>query len=117
MKVCIRALRWVPEVVPDQNDRGVQLLVGGGDRGGVVGFGETAAFAFTSAVDDQAVEHMAPHPGLEAHEPGDRHPSRAFARDLQNGGVATAGPGAGLGRAQVLPGLVFEADPGPDLRR
>jgi hypothetical protein len=43
----------------------------GGDQAGVVGFGETAAFAFTPPVHQDPVEQTAPAAGLEAYDPGD----------------------------------------------
>ena len=43
---------YVPRhIIPDQNDRGVELLVRGGDQCGVAGFGHRAALAFAPAVD------------------------------------------------------------------
>jgi hypothetical protein len=62
------------QVVPDQDDRGVQLLVRGGDQVRVVGFGHRAALALAPAVDADPVEQVAPAAGLEAHQPRDRHP-------------------------------------------
>ena len=105
------------QVVPDQDDRGMQFLVRGGDQAGVIGFGHRAALAFAAAVDADPVEQVAPAAGLEAHQPGHRHPPRPLAADRDHGGVPAAGPGPGLGRAQVLPGLVLEADIRPGLRR
>lgn len=40
------------------NDRSPELLVGGGEQGGVVGLAEAAAFVFAASVDDP-VEQVA----------------------------------------------------------
>ena len=105
------------QVVPDQDDRGMQLLVRGGDQAGVVGFGHRAALALAPAVDADPVEQVAPRAGPQAHQPRHRYPARALAGHRDHGGVPAAGPGAGLRRAQVLPGLVLEDDPRPGRRR
>src|SRR5271157_2958325 len=70
------------QVIPDQDDRGVQLVVRGGDQAGVVGFGHRAALAFAPAVDADPVEQVAPRAGPQAHQPRDRYPPRALAGDL-----------------------------------
>jgi len=48
------------QVVPDQDDGGVQLVVCGGDQAGVVSFGHGPAPALASAVDADWLEHAAP---------------------------------------------------------
>ena len=105
------------QVVPDQNDGGMQLLVSGGDQVSVVGFGHRAALAPAPAVDAHPVEQAAPRAGPEAHQPRHRHPSRALAGHRHHRAAAAAGPGPGPRRAQVPPGLIFEADPRPGRRR
>ena len=104
-------------IIPDQDDRGMQLVVRGGDQASVVGFGHRAALALAPAVDADPVEQVAPRAGPQAHQPRDRYPPRALPGHLHHRGVPAARPGPGLGRAQVLPGLVLEADPRAGRRR
>jgi hypothetical protein len=73
------------EVVPDQDDRGMQLLVRGGDQAGVIGFGHAAALALASPVDAHPVEQAAPRARPEADQPGRRYPSGARAGTLTTG--------------------------------
>ena len=89
----------------------MQFLVRGGDQAGVIGFGHRAALALAAAVDADPVEQVTPRAGLQAHQARDRYPARALAADRDHRGVPAGCPGPGLGRAQVLPGLVLEADP------
>ena len=95
----------------------MQLVVRGGDQASVVGFGHRAALALAPAVDADPVEQVTPAAGPQAHQPRDRHPPRALAGHLHHRGAAAAGPGPGLRRAQVLPGLVLKADPRSARRR
>ena len=95
----------------------MQLLVRGGDQAGVIGFGHAAALALASPVDAHPVEQAAPRARPEADQPGHRYPSGALAGNPDHGGVTAAGPGTGLRRAQVLAGLVLEADPRSGRRR
>ena len=48
------------QVVPDQDDRGLQLPVRGGDQLSVVGFGHGPALALAAAVDADPVIQVAP---------------------------------------------------------
>ena len=105
------------QVIPDQNHGGMQLVVRGGDQAGVVGFGHRAALTLAAAVDAGPVEQAAALTGPVAGQPRDRDPAGALAGHLDHGSVAAGCPGAGLGRAQVLPGLVLEADIRPGRRR
>src|SRR2546421_2940742 len=107
---------WV-EVVPDQDDRGVQLVVRGGDQCGVVVLGQAAAFALAATVEADPVEQPSPGRGAEADQAGHGHPSGAFPGHRHYWGVAAGGPGAGLGWAQRLSGFVLEADPAAGRRR
>ena len=59
------------QVIPDQDDRGMQFLVRGGDQASVIGFGHRAALALAPAVDADPVEQVAPAAGLEAYQPRD----------------------------------------------
>ena len=56
-------------VVPDQDDRGRQLLVRGGDQAGVIGFGHAAALALAPAVHPHPVEQAAPRLSLRQTSP------------------------------------------------
>jgi hypothetical protein len=105
------------QVVPDQDDRGVQHLVRGGDQVRVVGFGQAAALALAAMMDDQPVHQPTPSTGAQADQPGDRDPARPLARHRDHGSVTAAGPGAGLGRTQILPRLVLKDDPRIGRRR
>lgn len=89
----------------------------GGDQAGVIGFGQAAALALASAMDAHPVEQVAACAGLKADQPRHRHPPRSLAGHRDHGGAVRGAPGAGLGRAQVLPGLVLEADPRAGRRR
>jgi len=100
------------EIVPDENDRGVQGSVRGGDQGGVVGLGHAGTVALAAAVDMDAVEEPARPAGLQAGHARDRQ-AAGVAGDPGHGRAAAARPGAGLPRPQRLPGLVLEADPAP----
>ena len=61
---------YVPRnIIPDQDDRGMQFLVRGGDQAGVIGFGHRAALALAAAVDADPVEQVAPRAGPQAHQP------------------------------------------------
>ena len=46
--------------VPDQDDRGLQFAVRGGDQPGVVCFGHRAALALAAAVDPDPVDTGGP---------------------------------------------------------
>ena len=105
------------QVVPDQDDRGMQLLVRGGDQAGVVGFGHAAALAFTPAVQAHPVEQAAARARPQAHQARHRHPPRSLAGHPDHGRVPATGPGPGLRRAQALASLVLEADIRPGRRR
>ena len=59
------------QVIPDQDERGLQLVMRGGDQASVVGFGHRAALALAPAVDADPVEQVAPRPRLQAHQPRD----------------------------------------------
>ncbi len=105
------------QIVPDQDDRGMQLVVRGGDQAGVVGFGHGPALALAPAVDADPVEQVPAGAGPEADQPGHRHPPGALAGHLDDRDLAARGPGTGLRRAQALAGLVLKADPRPARRR
>ena len=98
------------QVVPDEDDRGFELIVRGGDQAGVVRFGHAAPLAFAAAVDADPVEEPAPAAGPEADHACCGYPSGAFPGHHGHGGAAAARPGAGLGWPQRLPGLVLEAE-------
>jgi hypothetical protein len=68
---------------PDQNDRGMQLLVRGGDQVSVVGFGHGPALALAPAVDAHPVEQAAPAAVPEAHQASHGHPCRRPRRVLR----------------------------------
>jgi len=95
----------------------MQLLVRGGDQAGVVRFGHRAALALAAAVNAHPVEQVPAGTGLEADQARYRDPPRALAGHRHHGSVAAAGPGPGLRRPRVLPGLILEADPRPGRRR
>ena len=105
------------QIVPDEDDRGFQLMVRGGDQACVVCFGHAAPLAFAAAVDADPVEEPAPGAGPEAHQAGCGYPPGAFPGHRDDWGVAAAAPGAGLRRPQVLPGLILEAEVRPGRRR
>ena len=104
------------EVVPDDNHRGSQGVVRGGDQVRVVGFGHARALALAPAVHAQAVEEPARPARLHARHARHRQPP-GVPGDLHHGGVPAGRPGAGPARPQRLPGLVFEADPRAGQRR
>ena len=104
------------EVIPDQDDGGVQGAVRGGDQVRVVGFGQARALALAPAVDAEPVEEPARPAGLQAGHARDRQAS-GVPGDPDHGGAAAGRPGAGPARAQRLPGLVLEADPRAGQRR
>jgi hypothetical protein len=105
------------QVIPDQDDRGLQFLVRGGDQVSVVSFGHRAALALAPAVDADPVIQMAPRAGPQAHQARHRYPARALAGHADHRGQAAGRPGPGPGRAQVLPGLVLKAHIRPGRRR
>jgi DDE superfamily endonuclease len=93
-------------IIPDQNHRGMQLVVRGGDQCGVVGFGHRAALALAPAVDADLVEQAGPPAQLVAGQPRDRDLPRALARHPHRGGVINTametGPTVGLAIAVSL---------------
>ena len=95
----------------------MELVVRGGDKAGVVGFGQGPAFALAAGVDAGPVEEPAAGTGLVAGHARYRDPPGAFPGYHGHRGVAAAGPGAGLRRPQGLPGLVLEAQIRPGRRR
>ena len=109
--------RHVQQIVPDEDQRGMELVVRGGDQACVVGFGHAAALALAAAVHADPVEEPAAGIRLEAHQARCGHPPGALPGHHGHGGVAAAGPGAGLRRPQGLPSLVLEADVRPGRRR
>src|SRR3954447_19362946 len=93
------------EIVPNQDDRSLQLGVRGGDQPGVVIFGEAAPLAGAAAVHQDPVEQPGTAAGPVADQRGHRDPpASARHRDLR--GVPAGGPGARLLRAQGGAGLV-----------
>jgi hypothetical protein len=117
MKARIAALMWVFKIVPAQDDWGLQLVVRGGDQFGVIGLGHRAALAFAAAVDAGPVEQAAARTELVAGQGRHRDSAGTFAGHHGQGCVAAGRPGLRLGWAQVLPGLVLEADIRPGRRR
>ncbi len=109
--------RHVQQIVPDEDDRGTELAVRGGDQFCIAGFGQAAAFALAAAVDADPVEEPAPRAGLEAGQPGCGYPPGALPGHHGHRSVTAAGPGPGLRRPQGLPSLVLEADVCPGRRR
>ena len=105
------------EVVPDQDDRGAQGAVRGGDQRGVVSLGHGAALALAPAVQPQAEEEPAGRTRLQAGQARDGHAAGALPADPGHGRAAPPCPGTRPRRPQVLPGLVLEADPRPDRGR
>jgi hypothetical protein len=105
------------QVVPHQHDRGVQLVVRGGDQGRVVGLQKAAALAPASPVQTDAIEQAIPRRGTQADQPGHRHPPGALPGHRHHRRMAARRPGARFGRAQGLPGLILEANPRPGRRR
>src|SRR5436189_5156947 len=73
------------EVVPDQHDRGMQLLVRGGDQAGVIVLGQTLALALTPTVHADEVEQPTPPGGLEADQAGHRRGTRLQMRLMTSG--------------------------------
>ena len=104
------------EVVPDDDERGAQGVVRGGDQVRVVGFGHARAVALAPAVDAEAVEEPSRPAGLHAGHARDRQ-AAGVPGDPDDGGVPAGRPGAGPARPQRLPGLVLEADPRAGQRR
>ena len=105
------------QVVPHENQRGMKLMVRGGDQARVVGFGHGPALAFAAGVQADPVEEPAAGTGPVAGHPRRRYSPGAFPGHHGDGGGAAAGPGAGLGRPQRLPGLVLKAQVRPGRRR
>jgi hypothetical protein len=94
----------------------MELVVRGGDQGGVVVLGEAAALVAPVAVDSEPVEDVAAVAGFDADHAGDRVPA-ASTVDPNGRGVPLAGPGGGHGWAQRLAGFVLEGDPRSGRRR
>ena len=95
----------------------MELVVRGGDQAGVIGFGHGPALAFAAAVDADPVEEAAARAGLEADQACHRDPPGALAGHPTTGVCPRRRPGAGLRRAQGLPGLVLKAQIRPGRRR
>ena len=79
----------------------MQLLVRGGQQGGVVGLGQAAALSTPPAVHDQPAVQVPAVPGPVGEQPGHRDPARAPCPTPARPGCARAGPrsapGAGAG--------------------
>jgi len=105
------------QVIPADDQRGMKLVVRGGDQVRVVGFGHGPALAFAAGVHADPVEEPAAGTGPVAGHPRRGHPPGAFPGHRDDGSAAATGPGAGLRRAQPLPGLVLEAQVRPGRRR
>jgi hypothetical protein len=65
------------QLVPAQDDRGVQLMVGGGDQCGVVVFAEAVALTLASTMDEHPLEHPATLAGLETDQGRPSIPGRS----------------------------------------
>jgi hypothetical protein len=63
------------QVVPAQNDRRVQLVVGGGDRGGIGGLSEAASLALAAPVNAYPVVQVPTLTGPVADQTGNGHPT------------------------------------------
>ena len=84
---------WPPQVVPDEHDRAGQLLVGGVEQGGEVGFAEALLLTFTSFVDHRPVDEPAALPGSGSRSsPASEIAAGALRGDFHDRGLARAGP-------------------------
>src|SRR5580693_3442765 len=104
------------QIVPDQYDRAVQLLVGGVQEPGVVRLGEPLALISPPCAVG-AVDQPGTAAGPDGDQRGQRHPRVVAGGHRHHRGAAAAPPGASLRRPQALAGLVFEAEPGAQVRR
>ncbi len=95
----------------------MKLLVRGGDQFGVIGFGHGPAFALAAGADADPAGEPAAGTGPVAGHACCGHPPGAFPGHHGHRRLAAAGPGAGLRRAQGLPGLILEAQIRPGRRR
>ena len=83
-------------------------------RLGTAGFDEAAAFGI---IHNRLREGPAGGAGPGGDQRGYRDALAALRGHLHHRGAAAAAPGAALGRPQALAGLVFEAEPGAQVRR
>ena len=106
------------QVVPDQDDGPCQLLMGGVQQAGIVGLGEALAPVLAMPAGGvSAVDQPGPAAGPGADQRGHRQALATLRGHPHHRGMAAASPGAALRRPQALAGLVFEAQPGTQVRR
>ena len=105
------------EVIPDPDQRGGQLAVGGDDQVPVIHPAESLGLALAAAVDQQLVVQVRPVSGPVARHPGDADPAAARAADPDDRAGAASRPGTALRRPQPLARLVLEADEGAQVAR
>jgi hypothetical protein len=109
------------KVVPDQDHRPAELLMGAVQQAGILGLGEPlAAMLAGPAVQVGAVDQPRPFGGVAGpggDQRGDRDALASLGGHRRYRSAAAAAPGASLGRPQALAGLVLEAEPGAQVRR
>jgi hypothetical protein len=106
------------QVVPDQDDRPAELLVGAVQQAGVISLVKALAPVLAGpAVQVGAVDQpgLAAWPGAD--QRGDRDALAALRGDPHDGGMAAPSPGTSFWRPQALAGLILEAEPGAQVRR
>ena len=91
------------QVIPNQNDRGMPLVVRGGDQAGVAGFGHRAALALAPVAGASPAGQAGPRAGLGAGQPRDRDLARALTGHPHHRGVATGAPVRAFGRRRSCP--------------
>ncbi len=104
------------QAVPHHHERAAELLVGGVQEPGVVGLGETLALVVAAAragAIDQPGRVV--RPGSDQRRR--RHARVAAAGHPHHWDMAAPSPGTSLWRSQALSGLVFEDQPGAQVRR
>jgi hypothetical protein len=104
------------KVIPDQDDRPAELQVRGVQQARALGLGEAFALVRAGAAGSGAVDQPGPVAGPGADQCGQRDALAALRGHLDLQGAAAAAPGAAFGRTQALAGLVFEAEPGTQVR-
>ena len=104
----------------DQDHRPAERLMGAVQQAGVIGLVKALAAVLAGpAIEVGAVDQPRPAgaPGPGGDQRGDRDALAALGGHLHHRSAAAPAPGASLRRPQALAGLVFEAEPGAQVRR
>jgi hypothetical protein len=104
-------------VVPDEDERAAELLVGGDQQVSVVAPGEAFAPVTVAVVPAGPVDQPGSVAGFVAGRRGDRFTSARAAADPHHRGPAALGSGLGMRRRHGEAGFVLEDQPGSTSRR